>query len=126
MFSYLSPEQRVLADHPLRAIRQITDKVLQQLSRVFSRMDSRVGRPSLPPEKLLRALRWQVLHTIRRERMLTEQLNYNLLFRGFVRLKMDDEDWDVTGFAKNRERRLKAKVARAVLSAGDGGSRQGL
>jgi transposase len=112
MFSYLSPEQRVPADHPLRAIRQITDRVLQGLSRVFSRMYSRVGRPSIPPEKLLRALLLQVLYTIRSERMLMEQLNYNLLFRWFVGLNMDDEIWDVTVFTKNRERLLKAKVAR--------------
>jgi transposase len=112
MFSYLSPEQRVPADHPLRAIRQITDKILQRLSRVFSRMYSRVGRPSIPPEKLLRALLLQVLYTIRSERMLMEQLNYNLLFRWFVGLNMDDEVWDVTVFTKNRERLLKAKVAR--------------
>jgi transposase len=112
MFSYLSPEQRVPADHPLRAIRQITDKILQRLSRVFSRMYSRVGRPSIPPEKLLRALLLQVLYTIRSERMLMEQLNYNLLFRWFVGLNMDDEVWDVTVFTKNRERLLKANVAR--------------
>jgi transposase len=109
---YLSPEQRVPMDHPLRAIRQITDKVLPRLSRVFSRMYSRVGRPSIPPEKLLRALLLQVLYTIRSERMLMEQLNYNLLFRWFVGLNMDDEVWDVTVFTKNRERLLKAKVAR--------------
>jgi transposase len=112
MFSYLSPEQRVPADHPLRAIRQITDKILPRLSRVFSRMYSRVGRPSIPPEKLLRALLLQVLYTIRSERMLMEQLNYNLLFRWFVGLNMDDEVWDVTVFTKNRERLLKAKLAR--------------
>ena len=111
MFSYLSPEQRVPADHPLRAIRQIIDKVLKQLSRLFSRMYSQVGRPSIPPEKLLRALLLQVLYTIRSERMLMEQLNYNLLFRWFVGLNLDDEVWDVTVFTKNRERLLKAEVA---------------
>ena len=112
MFSYLSPEQRVPADHPLRAIRQITDKVLKQLSRLFSRMYSQVGRPSIPPEKLLRALLLQALYTIRSERMLMEELNYNLLFRWFVGLNLDDEVWDVTVFTKNRERLLKAEVAR--------------
>src|SRR5437016_6404254 len=111
MFSYLSPEQRVPADHPLRAIRQITDKVLKQLSRLFSRMYSQVGPPSIPPEKLLRALLLQVLYTIRSERMLMEELNYNLLFRWFVGLNLDDEVWDVTVFTKNRERLLKAEVA---------------
>src|SRR5438128_945283 len=112
MFSYLSPEQRVPADHPLRAIRQITDKVLRRLSRLFSRMYSQVGRPSIPPEKLLRALLLQALYTIRSERMLMEELNYNLLFRWFVGLNLDDEVWDVTVFTKNRERLLKAEVAR--------------
>src|SRR6266699_5983261 len=111
MFSYLSPEQRVPADHPLRAIRQITDKVLKQLSRLFSGMYSQVGRPSIPPEKLLRALLLQVLYTIRSERMLMEELNYSLLFRWFVGLNLDDEVWDVTVFTKNRERLLKAEVA---------------
>src|SRR5438445_2521186 len=111
MFSYLSPEQRVPADHPLRAIRQITDKVLRRLSRLFSRMYSQVGRPSIPPEKLLRALLLQALYTIRSERMLMEELNYNLLFRWFVGLNLDDEVWDVTVFTKNRERLLKAEVA---------------
>ena len=112
MFSYLSPEQRVPADHPLRAIRQITDKVLRRQSRLFSRMYSQVGRPSIPPEKLLRALLLQALYTIRSERMLMEELNYNLLFRWFVGLNLDDEVWDVTVFTKNRERLLKAEVAR--------------
>src|SRR5437899_12284744 len=112
MFSYLSPEQRVPADHPLRAIRQITDKVLRRLSRLFSRMYSQVGRPSIPPEKLLRALLLQALYTIRSERMLMEGFNYNLLFQCFVCLNLDDEVWDVTVFSKNRERLLKAEVAR--------------
>ena len=112
MYSYLSPEERVPADHPLRPIRQITDRVLQGLSRLFERMYARLGRPSIPPEKLLRALLLQILYTIRSERMLMEQLNYNLLFRWFVGLNMDEEVWDVTVFTKNRERLLKADVAR--------------
>jgi transposase len=116
MFSYLSPEERVPADDPLRSIRQITDKVLKRLTRLFSRMYSQVGRPSIPPEKLLRALLLQVLYTIRSERMLMEQLNYNLLFRWFVGLNLDDEVWDVTVFTKNRERLLKAEVARQFFS----------
>ena len=81
MFSYLSPEQRVPSDHPLRAIRQITDTLLTQMSLLFARMYSQIGRPSIPPEKLLRALLLQVLYTVRSERMLMEQLEYNLLFR---------------------------------------------
>ena len=85
-----------MSTHPLRAIRQLTDKVLRRLSRLFSRMYSQVGRPSIPPEKLLRALLLQVLYTIRSERMLMEELNYSLLFRWFVGLNLDDEVWDVT------------------------------
>jgi transposase len=112
MFSYLSPEQRVPSDHPLRAIRLITDTVLKQLSRLFSRMYAQVGRRSIPPEKLLRALLLQVLYTVRSERMLMEQLEYNLLFRWFVGLNMDEPVWDVTVFTKNRERLLKADVAK--------------
>jgi transposase len=111
MYSYLSPEERVPANHPLRAIRQITDRVLKELSRLFARMYARLGRPSIPPEKLLRALLLQILYTIRSERMLMEELNYNLLFRWFVGLNMDEEVWDVTVFTKNRERLLKADVA---------------
>jgi transposase len=111
MYSYLSPEQRVPANHPLRAIRQITDRVLKGLSEVFTRMYAQLGRPSIPPEKLLRALLLQILYTLRSERMLMEELNYNLLFRWFVGLNMDDAVWDVTVFTKNRERLLKADVA---------------
>ncbi|HEV3311930.1 MAG TPA: transposase [Chloroflexota bacterium] len=81
LFSYLSPEQRVPADHPLRAIRQMTDRALARLSQKFTRMYSTIGRPSIPPEQLLRALLLQVLYTVRSERMLMEQLEYNLLFR---------------------------------------------
>jgi transposase len=112
MFSYLSPDQRVPSDHPLRAIRQITDTVLKQLSLVFSQMYSKIGRPSIPPEKLLRALVLQVLYTVRSERMLMEQLEYNLLFRWFVGLNLDEPVWDVTVFTKNRDRLLKADVAK--------------
>lgn len=116
MFSYLSPERRVPANHPLRNIREMTDGILVELSPAFSRMYSEVGRPSIPPEKLLRALLLQVLYTIRSERMLMEQLNYNLLFRWFVGLNMDDAIWDVTVFTKNRNRLLEADVARSFFS----------
>jgi transposase len=112
MFSYLSPEQRVPADHPLRMVREITDRLLDELSGLFDRMYSTMGRPSIAPEKLLRALLLQVLYTVRSERMLIEQLNYNLLFRWFVGLNMDDGVWDATVFTKNRDRLLKADVAR--------------
>lgn len=112
MFSYLSPEQRVPANHPLRAVRQITDTVLKQLSHLFSQIYSEVGRRSIAPEKLLRALLLQVLYTVRSERMLMEQLEYNLLFRWFVGLNMDEPVWDVTVFTKNRQRLLDGDVAR--------------
>ena len=111
MFSYVSPEQRVPADHPLRAIRQMTDRVLTRLSQKFTRMYSTIGRPSIAPEKLLRALLLQVLYTVRSERMLMEQLEYNLLFRWFVGLDMDAPVWDPTVFSKNRDRLLAADVA---------------
>src|SRR5262250_1542629 len=117
MFSYLSPEQRVPSDHPLRAIRQITDTVLTQLSLVFSQMYSKIGRPSIPPEKLLRALILQVVYTVRSERLLMEQLEYNLLFRWFVGLSMDDVVWDATVFCKNRDRLLDGDIARKFMTS---------
>jgi transposase len=100
----------------LRAIRQITDRILAQLSELFSKIYSSIGRRSIPPEKLLRALLLQVLYTVRSERMLMEQLEYNLLFRWFVGLNLDDPVWDVTVFTKNRERLLKADVARKFFA----------
>jgi transposase len=112
MFSYLSPEQRVPLDHPLRGIRHVTDRILKELTNLFTKMYSKFGRPSIPPEKLLRALLLQILYSIRSERMLMEQLEYNLLFRWFVGLNMDEEVWDVTVFTKNRDRLLKADVAK--------------
>jgi len=90
MFSYVSPEERVPANHPLRPIRKLTDRVLEGLSATFDAMYSPIGRRSVAPEKLLRALLLQSLYTIRSERMLMEQLHYNLLFRWFVGLNMDD------------------------------------
>src|SRR5512132_2076333 len=115
MFSYISPEQRVPSDHPLRAIRQMTDEALASIAPVFERLYSRIGRPSIPPEKLLRALLLQVLYTVRSERLLLEQLDYNLLFRWFVGLNMDDPVWDATVFSKNRERLLEGAVAQAFF-----------
>ncbi|MDR7522204.1 MAG: IS5 family transposase [Armatimonadota bacterium] len=111
MFSYLSPEARVPQDHPLRPIRQMVDAVLTELSPEFDRLYARTGRPSVPPEKLLRALLLQVLYTVRSERLLMEQLDYNLLFRWFVGLNMDDPVWDPTTFTKNRQRLLDGEIA---------------
>jgi transposase len=115
MFSYVSLEKRVPADHPLRAIREMTDEALKALSPRFSRMYSQIGRPSIPPEQILRSLVLQVLYTIRSERMLIEQLDYNLLFRWFVGLGMDDEVWVPTVFTKNRDRLLAGDVAQAFF-----------
>jgi transposase len=117
VFSYLSPEERVRPDHPLRAIREMVDVVLSQLSRSFDSMYAKVGRPSIAPEKLLRALLLQALYSVRSERMLMEQLDYNLLFRWFVGLNMDDSIWDVTVFTKNRERLLDGDIAEAFFQA---------
>jgi transposase len=116
MFSYLSPEARVRKDHPLRAIRAMVDVVLAQLSPRFDSMYAAVGRPSIPPEKLLRAQLLQMLYTIRSERLLMEEMDYNLLFRWFVGLNADDEVWDPTSFTKNRDRLLQADVAKEFLA----------
>jgi len=115
MWSYVSQEQRIPADHPLRAIRRMVDEVLDRLSPRFDKLYSKVGRPSIPPERLLRALLLQVLYTIRSERMLMEQLDYNMLFRWFVGLNMDDPIWDPTVFTKNRQRLLEGKIAQAFF-----------
>ena len=112
MFSYLSPEQRVPVDHPLRAIRDFADQILDGMSDTFDQMYSAVGRRSIAPEKLLRALLLQVLYSVRSERLLMEELNYNLLFRWFVGLNMDDAVWHPTVYSKNRDRLLEAEVAR--------------
>lgn len=115
MFSYIWPEARVPQDHPLRAIRTMVDQALRELSPRFEKLYARTGRPSIAPEKLLRALLLQVLYTVRSERLLMEQLDYNLLFRWFVGLNMDDPVWDPTVFTKNRERLLKGDVAQAFF-----------
>jgi len=111
MFSYISAAQRVPKDHPLRAIRAMVDDVLRRLWSDFEKLYSHTGRPSIPPERLLRALLLQVLYSIRSERMLMEQLDYNLLFRWFVGLSMDDRVWDATVFTKNRDRLLRGEIA---------------
>src|ERR1044072_66742 len=115
MFSYVSAEQRVPADHPLRAIRTLVDDVLRDMSREFDRLYSRIGRPSIPPERLLRAQLLQVFYSIRSERLLMEQLDYNLLFRWFVGMDMDDAVWDATVSFKNRERLLRGGVAQSFF-----------
>jgi transposase len=115
VWSYIPLEQRVPADHPLRPLRAMVDVVLTELSPQFSRLYSRVGRPSIPPEQLLRALLLQVLYSVRSERLLMEQLDYNLLFRWFVGLKADARIWDATVFTKNRQRLLDGDIARAFF-----------
>src|SRR4051812_26354604 len=116
MFSYLSPEDRVPSDHPLRPIRKMVDEALKALSPLFDEMYAAFGRPSIAPEKLLRALLLQLLYSLRSERMLMEQLQYNLLFRWFVGLNMDEAVWVPTVYSKNRDRLINAEVARRFFS----------
>jgi transposase len=115
MWSYVPVEQRIPRDHPLRLMRPLVDSILRDLSPRFGELYSRVGRPSIAPEKLLRALLLQILYTIRSERLLMEQLDYNLLFRWFVGLEMDDLVWNATVFTKNRERLLTGDIARGFF-----------
>jgi transposase len=116
MFSYITPEARVRSDHPLRPIRRMTDAALQRLSGRFDALYSTTGRPSIPPEKLLRALLLQLLYSIRSERLLMEELDYNILYRWFVGLSLDDPIWDATTFTKNRDRLLDGDVAAAFFT----------
>jgi len=111
MFSYVSPEQRVPAEHPLRPLRAMVDDILKEMSPRFAKLYADRGRPSIPPERLLRALLLQILYTVRSERLLMEQLNYNLLFRWFVGMGMDEVVWNHAVFSKNRERLLNEEVA---------------
>ena len=115
MFSYVSPEERVPADHPLRKIRSLVDQVLKEMSPQFGKLYSEVGRPSIAPERLLRALLLQIFYSVRSERLLMEQLDYNLLFRWFVGMNMDEQVWVPTVFTKNRERLLKYAIAAGFL-----------
>jgi transposase len=115
MFSYVSAEERVPADHPLRAIRALVDEVLRDMSREFDGLYARVGRPSIPPERLLRAQLLQIFYSIRSERLLMEQLDYNLLFRWFVGMDMDEPIWAPTVFSKNRDRLLNQDIARSFF-----------
>src|SRR5436190_12244995 len=117
MFSYVVPEERVRQDHPLRAIRRMTDEALTALSPRFARMYSDMGRPSIPPEQLLRALLLQSLYTIRSERLLMEEIDYSILFRWFVGLGMDEAIWSPTTFSKNRDRLLQGEIAAAFFDA---------
>jgi transposase len=117
LFSYVSCEARVPQDHPLRPIRAIVDEALAVLSPEFEQLYAPIGRPSIPPEKLLRALLLQAFYSVRSERQLMEQLDYNLLFRWFVGLAMDAPIWDVTVFTKNRERLLEGEVAAKFMAA---------
>jgi transposase len=115
MFSYVSAEERVPQDHPLRAIRTLVDDVLRDMSREFDGLYARVGRPSIPPERLLRAQLLQIFYSIRSERLLMEQLDYNLLFRWFVGMDMDEPIWAPTVFTKNRDRLLNQEIVRSFF-----------
>ena len=117
MFSYINLEQRVAPGHPLRAIRQMVDQALGDLSAHFDTLYARGGRPSIPPEQLLRALLLQVLYGLRSERQLMEQVDYNLLYRWFVGLAMDEAAWDATVYSKNRDRLLQGEVSQRLLAA---------
>ena len=117
VFSYVSAEQRIAADHPLRRVRAMTDAALKELWAEFDRLYAAGGRPSIAPEKLLRALLLQILYARRSERMLMEEMDYNLLFRWFVGLEMDDRVWDVTVFTKNRERLMAGEISQKFLQA---------
>jgi len=111
IFSYISPEKRVPADHPLRPIRKMVDEILKEMSPQFQKLYSDVGRPSIAPERLLRSLLLQIFYSVRSERMLIEQLQYNLLFRWFVGMEMDEAVWNHAVFSKNRERLLNEEIA---------------
>ena len=115
MFSYVSPEQRVPKDHPLRPIREMVDTILQEMSPRFARLYPHRGRPSIAPERLLRVLLLQIFYSVRSERLLMEQLHYNLLFRWFVGMEMDEQVWNHAVFSKNRERLLNEQIAQAFF-----------
>jgi transposase len=117
LFSYVSAEARVPADHPLRPLRTMVDDALRRLSAKFERLYATTGRPSIAPEKLLRASVLQMLYSIRSERQLVEQLQYNLLYQWFVGLSLDDAVWDASTFSKNRERLLDGEIAQGFFTA---------
>src|SRR5262245_15260532 len=116
MFSYVSLEDRVPKEHPLREIRRLVDEVLRAMAKDFDGLYAKTGRPSVPPERLLRAALLQIFYSVRSERMLMEQMNYNLLFRWFVGLELDEPVWNHAVFSKNRERILNQNVAREFFA----------
>lgn len=116
LISYVSLEERIAKDHPFRKVRQLVDGLLKSMDGEFSQMYSQVGRPSIPPERLLRALLLQILYSVRSERMLMEQLDYNLLFRWFIGLEIDEQVWNHAVFSKNRERLLNEEVAQQFFA----------
>src|SRR6202795_3435298 len=118
MFSYISPEKRVPADHPLRPIRKLVDEILQEMSPRLANLYSDVGRPSIAPESLLRSLVLQIFYAVRSERMLIEQLQFNLLFRWFVGMEMDETVWNHAVYSKNRERLLNEEIAEPFFRGG--------
>src|SRR5260370_38022347 len=113
--SYIPREKRVAGDHPLRPIRKMVDEILKEMSPRFAKLYSDVGRPSIAPERLFRSLLLQIFYSVRSERMLIEQLQYNLLFRWFVGMEMDEAVWNHAGYSKNRERLLNEEVAESVF-----------
>jgi transposase len=115
MFSYISAEKRVPADHPLRPIRKMVDEILKEMSPNFAKLHSDVGRPSIAPERLLRSLLLQVFYSVRSERMLIEQLQYNMLFRWFAGMEMDEAVWNHAVYGKNRERLLNEEIAESFF-----------
>ena len=117
LFSYVDLEARVGKDHPLRTIRMVVNEALAGLSGEFSALYAQLGRPSIPPEKLLRAMLWQAFYSIRSQRQLMERLGFDLLFRWFVGVAVDDAGWDHPTFSKNRDRLLEGDVAAKLLSA---------
>src|SRR6204780_3249239 len=115
MFSYISPEKRVPADHPLRPIRTMVDEILKEMSPKFAKLYSEVGRPSIAPERLFRSLLLQIFYSVGIERMLIGQLQYNLMFRWFVGMEMDEAVWNHAVYSKNRERLLNEEIAEAFF-----------
>src|SRR5271168_4557672 len=124
MFSYGSLSQRVPQDHPLRRIRALSDEAMSGLADSFDQMYSRLGRPSITPEQMLRALLLQMFYSVRSERMLVEQMEYNRLFRWFVGLGFNERVWDASSFTKNRERLLSGEVAQVFFTAVVAGARR--
>jgi transposase len=116
IFSYLSPEQRVRKDHPLRSVRLMTEEIFRNMSPLFDAMYAERGRPSIAPEKLLRAQLLRMLYSVRSERLLMEEIDYSILYRWFVGLNLDDSVWDATTFTKNRDRLLEGAVAKEFLA----------